>query len=143
MAQTPQQRKEHREWAHNETYITIINDEHMNATAERICQRPNRSIRDKAGMLKVHFADLRDYNGSCIGRYANFMLIASELTAGLPVLSEDDYAIKYASHNKRLKRLAEMALAKRSKPSCPKCGGDYAKGDTHCMHCGFYLVSEL
>ena len=90
---------ERREYCHDETHNTLINDESMYLEMIRIISHPVWPIRYKAKLLRQTFGDLRDYKGAVIGKYANFTQIAREEMAALTPISFEDWKAKYGPKN--------------------------------------------
>lgn len=114
----------------------LINDEHTYNDVMYVIENPSMSVRSKASILRSNYGDMRDYNGAIIGRYANFTKIVQDEMSGVKPLTYAEFKAKYADQIAARKALAYRTLNRVLKPSCAHCGGDYAKGDTHCMHCG-------
>ncbi len=139
---TPEQRKEYREWAHGEMELWLNNDEGMYNRLHRIMSHPRYTVKAKASTLKIVFGSF--HNGQVkVGSYANFQKIAAsvwaEYEAGQYGRFEtiDEYLAYYGTIRNNACSISPYPVSRPCyKPSCAHCGGDYAKGDTHCMHCG-------
>lgn len=146
-------RKEYRAWAHGEMELWLNNDERMYNRMHKIVSNPRLSRSGKVDIMKNNFADF--HNGQVkVGSYANFTKIVTELEAEYAAgqygtfADYAEYKAWYATHESpypasrpchvTIEAVPTLALPD-GKPHCGRCDGDYAIGDTHCMHCGYEL----